>query len=181
MHARKKMLELKPLKPEDKQTVISMIARVVKCKIEKLLPGKLYGQYGGPHIDVFSINEDLLARIKKLSDYGINPYSAGLYTATIWGKRGIEPALDLAKHIWIKCSPTEYKHTVINETGEKIFLYGKDVFHDNIVRTNTLSGLTIVTNIRGEPLGWGVLNRKNGKELLIENIKDVGWYVRAGG
>ncbi|MEB3786781.1 MAG: hypothetical protein GSR75_01585 [Desulfurococcales archaeon] len=181
MQAKKKMLKLKPLKPEDRKAVTSMIVEVVKCKVDKLLPGKLYGQYGGSHIDVYSINESLLTRVKQLSYHGINPYSAGLYTATIWRNQKVEPSLDLAKHIWMKCNPAEYRHTVISESGEKIFLYGKDVFHGNIVQTNTEFGLTIVTNTRGEPLGWGFLRRKNGKELLIENIKDVGWYVRAGG
>jgi ribosome biogenesis protein Nip4 len=181
MQAKKKMLKLKPLTREDYKIVTSMLSRVVKCQADRILPGKLYGQYGGPHIDIYSLSEDMELRARQLLSHGINPYSAGLYTAMISKNRKIIPSLDLAKHIWMQCTPTEYRHTVVNEAGEKIFLYGKDVFHANIVQTNTDSGLTIVTNMYGEPLGWGFLKRKNGKELLIENIKDVGWYVRAGG
>ncbi|MEB3756842.1 MAG: hypothetical protein GSR79_08320 [Desulfurococcales archaeon] len=180
MQNEKKMLALRELTKVHYKLVLELLNTIISCNYTKIMPGKFYGQYGGPYVEAYSISPSLEKRVKKLLTEKINPYSVGLHVATI-KKREIKPSLDLARYIARQCKPDNYKHTIVSSRGEQIFLYGRDVFKENIIEAPENEGLLIVLNAEKEPLGWGYLKRLNGKELLIENIKDVGWYVRSGG
>ncbi|MCE4606909.1 MAG: hypothetical protein F7B59_06235 [Desulfurococcales archaeon] len=180
MQNKKKMLELAELANVHSKLVLNLLNTITACSHMKILPGRLYGQYGGPYVEVYSITPCLEERVRKILTAKINPYSVGLHVATI-KKRGVTPSLDLAKYVTRKCKSSDYRHAMVSPKGEQAFLYGRDVFKNNIIETPEDEGLLIVLNTRKEPLGWGYLKREDGKELLIENIKDVGWYVRSGG
>jgi ribosome biogenesis protein Nip4 len=180
MQTKKKVLKLRSLNKKHGQLIKNMLSNITKCDYQEILPGKLYGQYGGPYVEVFSIPQSLWERVKRIMGVNLNPYSAGLYVATI-KKEEITPSLDLAKQIARKCRLFEYRHAIVSDKGEQVFLYGKDVFKENILEYSPSEGFLIVINRNKEPLGWGFLKMRDGKELLIENIKDVGWYVRSGG
>ncbi|ACV23918.1 PUA domain-containing protein [Methanocaldococcus fervens] len=66
-------------------------------------------------------------------------------------------------------------YAVINEKGEVLFLYGRDVFKKSIMEVKG-SGRIAVFNKNREFLGIGIFDGK-----MIKNIKDKGWYLREGG
>ncbi len=66
-------------------------------------------------------------------------------------------------------------YAIINEKGETLFLYGRDIFNNSIVYING-SGRIAVFNKNRDFLGIGYFDGK-----MIKNIKDKGWYLRKGG
>ncbi|MCE4615427.1 MAG: hypothetical protein F7B60_07895 [Desulfurococcales archaeon] len=180
MQTKKKVLTLRELAKKHSRLILNLLHTVTSCNHTEILPGKLYGQYGGPYIDIYNISTSLWVRVKEILDAKINPYSAGLYIATI-KKREVTPSLDLAKRIARKCNLGNYRYARVSLKGEQVFLYGRDIFGENIIESAKGEGPLIILSREGEPLGWGYLKLADRKELLIENIKDVGWYVRSGG
>jgi len=66
-------------------------------------------------------------------------------------------------------------YAIINEKGEMLFLYGRDIFKESIMEVKG-SGRIAVFNKNREFLGIGFWDSK-----MIKNIKDKGWYLREGG
>jgi 60S ribosome subunit biogenesis protein NIP7 len=66
-------------------------------------------------------------------------------------------------------------YAIINEKGEMLFLYGRDIFKESIIEVKG-SGRIAVFNKNREFLGIGFWDNK-----MIKNIKDKGWYLREGG
>ena len=66
-------------------------------------------------------------------------------------------------------------YAIINEKGEMLFLYGRDIFKESIIEVKG-SGRIAVFNKNREFLGIGFWDSK-----MIKNIKDKGWYLREGG
>lgn len=63
----------------------------------------------------------------------------------------------------------------INEKGETLFLYGRDVFKKNIVKGDLAKkGEKLVVNQQNECLGVGYWNGE-----MLENVKDRGMFLRA--
>ncbi len=62
---------------------------------------------------------------------------------------------------------------IINEKGENLFLYGRDVFRENIIEQDLKKGKKLVLNFKNECLGIGFWNGK-----ILENIKDRGMFLR---
>ncbi|NQU98057.1 hypothetical protein HQ533_01195 [Candidatus Woesearchaeota archaeon] len=65
------------------------------------------------------------------------------------------------------------KKVFISKKAEWLFLCGRDVFMDSIVKKNTDSGLVLVQNEKNENLGYGKLTNKG-----VKNILDKGNYLR---
>ncbi len=109
-------------------------------------------------------------------------YSAGLYLGLIYRTPkglGFKPGLPLAKRLSKVCKICNRKCHVVNERGEKRFLYGKPVPKEMILNVGSRP-LGIVINILGEPLGWGRIEAGGGA-LRLTPIMDLGWYLRRGG
>ncbi|XRP97257.1 PUA domain-containing protein [Methanocaldococcus sp. 16A] len=66
-------------------------------------------------------------------------------------------------------------YAIVNEKGETLFLYGRDIFKESIIEVKG-SGRIAIFNKNREFLGIGFLDGK-----MIKNIKDKGWYLREGG
>ncbi|WP_456471820.1 NIP7 pre-PUA domain-containing protein [Methanocaldococcus sp.] len=66
-------------------------------------------------------------------------------------------------------------YCIVNEKGETLFLYGRDIFKKSILEIKG-SGRLAVFNKNREFLGIGI---KEGD--IIKNVKDKGWYLREGG
>jgi 60S ribosome subunit biogenesis protein NIP7 len=66
-------------------------------------------------------------------------------------------------------------YAIVNEKGEMLFLYGRDIFKESIINIKG-SGRIAVFNKNREFLGIGFFDGK-----MIKNIKDKGWYLREGG
>ncbi len=62
----------------------------------------------------------------------------------------------------------------INERGETLFLYGRDVFKKNIIKGDLAEkGEKLVVNLQNECLGVGYWNGE-----MLENVKDRGMFLR---
>jgi 60S ribosome subunit biogenesis protein NIP7 len=73
-------------------------------------------------------------------------------------------------------------YAIVNEKGEKLFLYGRDVFSNNIIELKEpgcRQGYIMVLNMYKEPLGWGKIRRGH-DTIYIQNVIDAGWYLRSG-
>jgi 60S ribosome subunit biogenesis protein NIP7 len=66
-------------------------------------------------------------------------------------------------------------YAIVNEKGEILFLYGRDIFKESVVKVKG-SGRIAVFNKSKEFLGIGLWDGR-----MIKNIKDKGWYLREGG
>ena len=73
----------------------------------------------------------------------------------------------------------------VNSLGEKLFLYGRDVFYENIVESKLRlenkcpDNTIIVVNEKNVPIGWGVVKNIK-KRAIVINLLDLGWYLRSG-
>jgi len=65
----------------------------------------------------------------------------------------------------------------ISKKSEWLFLCGRDVFEENIIKQVGDNKLVLVQNEKDENLGYGMFI-KNGKERLLKNILDKGYYLR---
>ena len=61
----------------------------------------------------------------------------------------------------------------VNKKGENLFLYGRDVFEENIIKGDPKKGKKLVLNRENECLGIGFWNGK-----ILKNIKDRGMFLR---
>jgi len=68
---------------------------------------------------------------------------------------------------------TTKNKVIINERGESLFLYGRDVFKKNIIQKDLKKGKKLVLNFKNECLGIGFWDGK-----ILKNIKDRGMFLR---
>ncbi|ENN96386.1 hypothetical protein J422_02899 [Methanocaldococcus villosus KIN24-T80] len=66
-------------------------------------------------------------------------------------------------------------YCIVNEKGETLFLYGRDIFKSSILKIKGY-GRIAVFNKNREFLGIGYYSGE-----IVKNIKDKGWYLREGG
>jgi 60S ribosome subunit biogenesis protein NIP7 len=132
--------------------------------------------------DVFDPSNRILRFLEENLDW--NAYSIGTYLGLI-GKNGFEPSLLLSHKLANKClNPVHC--AIIDEEGEKYFLYGKIVLEEHIVEYNN-QGYVLVVNKKNESLGWGILEKERNDNtnyvdrLVLRPVKDLGWYLRRGG
>lgn len=77
-----------------------------------------------------------------------------------------------------KSEGSEKKKIYVNEQGERLFLYGKNILMESIINSNNLdNGYVFVQNIHDENLGYGLF-QKQGKDLIVKNLLDKGYYLR---
>jgi 60S ribosome subunit biogenesis protein NIP7 len=114
---------------------------------------------------VFLVPPEVYAVLKKSNKEGV--YAAGTDMGGLHDGEfelsisGVDVIADLSD-----------RKMVINEEGEKLFTYGRDVFLPNIV-TGATPGEKIVLNERGEVLGLG-----NFTGEMLKNVVDKGFYLR---
>ncbi len=124
------------------------------------------------YIDIFDVPEPLMELLEQLDSH----YSAGMYVGCIVGD-SFKPGLPLARKLSKLCN-VKLCCIALDEVGEKRFLYGRVVSGDHVVRW--CEGMTVVVNVAGEPLGWGLgVSSRRGR--FVKPIWDLGWYLRRGG
>ncbi len=128
--------------------------------------GVLEGELVRIEKKVFLVDKEVLKKARDIGKMGKSPYALGVEIGVL--SEGFEPSLELAEII---SKYTEEK-TVINEEGEKLFSYGRDVFLQNIVKGKE-EGNRIVVNGRNEVLGFGYFDGK-----MLKNVIDKGFYLR---
>ena len=116
---------------------------------------------------VFLVDKGLWKIAKEINrKYKVTPYAVGTEIGTV--ENGFEPSIELAGVL----SGYTGAKTVINEEGEKLFTYGRDVFEQNIVDGKE-DGMRIVINNKKEVLGFGFFDGN-----MLNNVVDKGFYLR---
>ncbi len=112
------------------------------------------------------VEKEVLKVARELGKQGVVPYAVGTEVGTLL--EGFEPSIGLAD-VLFKYTGTKI---VINEEGEKLFSYGRDVFAQNVVKGKE-KGDRIVVNENDEVLGFGFFDGE-----MVKNIVDKGFYLR---
>ncbi len=116
--------------------------------------------------EVFITNRKVYNVLRKIGEV----YIAGLYIGEIKRKKFI-PSLELA---YILKKYTK-KKIYVNDKSEQLFLYGRDVFKEGIIK-GRVKGKCLVLNRFGDVLGIGDSNNN-----IVKNIADRGLYLRKYG
>ncbi len=115
--------------------------------------------------------------VDKLVSLGIQYALYKVETAKLY------PSLGLLTIIRLLNSPPTSHYVIVESKAAMLFTYGRDILHDSIIKLNHNQECKryplIVMNEEVEPIGFGTLKRMNGR-VLIQNILDVGWYLRSG-
>ncbi|MBU1201754.1 MAG: hypothetical protein KJ583_00960 [Nanoarchaeota archaeon] len=74
-------------------------------------------------------------------------------------------------------SEISQKKVFISQKAEWLFLCGRDVFEDSITKKYSDEKIVLVQNEKDENLGYGVFIKK-GKEKILKNLLDKGFYLR---
>ena len=106
--------------------------------------------------------------LQKIAD-GIdrNCFSIGIPLGEF--KKNFKPSLSLLD--WI--SKRTEKKVFINKKTEWLFLCGRDVFTENIIKINVKKGKVLVQNEKDENIGLGTLNDSG-----VRHIMDRGDFLR---
>ncbi|MCE4601436.1 MAG: hypothetical protein F7C38_07775 [Desulfurococcales archaeon] len=134
---------------------------------------------GASYDEVFLASGRVYRLLEKLDIETI--YSLGLYAGMIKPGSWFKPSLPLAHYLAPLCRG-EINCIAVDGIGEKFFLYGRRVVEPRIARWRR--GLSLVINVLGEALGWGIGKIANigGKtRRVVEPVWDMGWYLRRGG
>ena len=117
----------------------------------------------------FFVKDELKALKNKID---LEPFSAGLPIGELKDNKFV-PSLALLDTL---CKYSDNK-VYLNKKGQEMFLYGRDVFEENIIKGSKKDGVVLVQNENDENLGYGELIIKSKKKLL-KNILDKGDYLR---
>jgi ribosome biogenesis protein Nip4 len=101
-------------------------------------------------------------------------YALGTYLGE--EKKYFYPSTALLEIIAKKSS----KKIVVNERGEWLFTCKRDVFMENVLKSNVDRGLCLVQNEHDENIGYGIIDRK-GKATMIRPLLDKGDFLRREG
>jgi predicted RNA-binding protein (TIGR00451 family) len=83
----------------------------------------------------------------------------------------------------------KFPHVIVNETAEKLILYGRDVLGQSIVEASEMlreNEIVILLNRRNEPIGIG-RTKVTGASLTchgkgtVVTLLDAGYYLRSEG
>lgn len=127
---------------------------------------------GARYTDVFDVPEWAPPILSLLPSH----YASGLYLGYVEIER-FKPSLPLARKLSAYCG-TRLECIVVNEDGEKRFLYGRTLLDHHLVKW--APGIAIVVNTEGEALGWARGVEKHGART-VQPLWDLGWYLRRGG
>ncbi|BAA79481.2 hypothetical protein APE_0516.1 [Aeropyrum pernix K1] len=162
---------LRPPTPREERLVEGFL-RAIGFKVNPYAEGMTVLDPGGKFKEVFYLPWGLRRAVERLPLH----YSAGLNLGSI-GERGFRPSLHLARELAPLCG-SPVKCIRLSPRGEKLFLYSRDVYGDNIA--SHTSGAALVVGSNGQPLGWGVGLSRDGL-LIVKPLRDLGWYLRRGG
>ncbi len=129
--------------------------------------------------EVYAFSKDL---VKFLELYKLNFVHAGLKVGEVGSRRfrfSLEGSFYLAKK--------DKKRVYVNEKGEMLFLYGRDVFAESVLRATSdveENDIVFVCNRNGDILGIGKARfdarriKEAGSRVVVENLVDRGEYLR---
>ncbi|MHA1129347.1 MAG: hypothetical protein ACTSQQ_00950 [Candidatus Helarchaeota archaeon] len=138
----------------------------------------------GQWIEIFLVPAQLSKVFQQINTYR-KPYFIGSHIGEI-SKRQFKISLEgitlISEHVG--------KKTVLNNKGEKIVLYGRDLSKDEVLqipRNIQRNDLSILINEHREALALGKylvdgdrINTVSKTQKIIKNVIDKGWYLRKG-
>jgi ribosome biogenesis protein Nip4 len=103
------------------------------------------------------------------------PVSAGLFLGEDKGKE-FKPSIALLDII----GHASNRWVMVDDKAEWLFLCGRDILGQSVLKANVTSGLTLVVNSKKEILGYGKItgNLQNTQKMFVKNILDCGDYLR---
>ncbi len=157
--------------------------------VEQLHSKNVYAYiYEGYFNEIYAINEDAKEIIDEILEKKKHPYALGFHVGRIRKNKFI-PSLELGYAAVTKTNA----YVIVNDKGEKNFLYGKDIFTESVIDIGTNireKQIVLVLNDRHEYTGigraLGAITKRRDKilarrKVIIKNIIDLGWYLRRGG
>lgn len=111
----------------------------------------------------YLINENIKQILSKNKD---KPKSAGIFLGQ--DKEGFSPSLALLRMI-----ETDRK-IIVNEKGEWLFICGRDIMEESVIKSNVKSGFALVEDSKGNNLGLAKIDNK----IFAKNIIDLGDFLR---
>lgn len=129
--------------------------------------------------ELFALSKDLAEFLKKLDTDVV--YNAGIKV----GEVGNRLRLSLEGSFWLVRK--DKKKVWVNERGEMLFLYGRDIFSSSVVRAGDFgeNEIVFVSNKHGDIIGIGKSRFPAEKiwdvdpdRVVIENLTDRGEYIR---
>ncbi len=155
---------------EDEWNVLKEFEKEFNISLKKIFRNKLFVVSTGRK-EIFVVDKFLYEIYKKLNR---EVYCLGLYIGEI-KKNFFLLSLELASII----EPFTKNKIIVNEKAEQLFLYGKDIFENSILKSFKkfkYGERCLVLNKHHETLGIGKYMGK-----VIKNLMDRGWYLRKGG
>ncbi len=158
--------------------------------VEQLQSKNVYAYiYEGYFNEVYAINKNAKKIIDEILEKKKHPYALGFHVGRIRKNKFI-PSLELGYAAVAKTNA----YVIVNNKGEKNFLYGKDIFTESIIDIGTTireKQVVLVLNDKHEYTGIGrslgaITKRRDQilvprRKVIIKNIIDLGWYLRRGG
>ncbi|WP_456468670.1 PUA domain-containing protein [Archaeoglobus sp.] len=129
--------------------------------------------------EVFAVSKDLAEFLRYLDPNLI--YNAGIKI----GEVGRRLRLSLEGSFWLMGN--DKKKVWVNEKGEMLFLYGRDIFSSSVVKTGDFgeNEVVFVSNRHGDIIGIGKSRFSAEKiwdvdpeRVVVENLTDRGEYIR---
>jgi len=142
--------------------LISFVKELTKSEVKELNSSERIGR------KYFYMSKEL----KELKEsINLEPYSAGTFLGELKNNKFM-PSIALLDIL----AGYSDKKVIINEKGQTMFLYGKDVFPENFEKSSIDKGICLVLNEENEVLGYGEL--KKGKRNILMHILDRGDFLR---
>lgn len=114
----------------------------------------------------FQVTEDLLRVKEKI---GREPFAMGTFLGS---EKPFHPSSALLDWLGERTN----KFIVVDKKAEWLFLCGRDMFANSILKQETDPGLVLVKNQVGEVLGYGELTKN--RKIPLKNIMDKGDFLR---
>lgn len=138
----------------------------------------------GNWVEIFITNNETNSLLE--INEQIKPYSVGLALGEIKGEEfhlSLGGAYEIAKH--------STKKIIINSDAEQLFLYQRNVLCKSIIFCNENyyeKERLLVMNDKGDCLGIGrlllpakeLMKKENANVEALQNLIDLGWYLRKG-
>ena len=98
-------------------------------------------------------------------------------------KRRIHPTLGLLTLLKTNKTQPENHYAIVTGKAAELFTYGRDILQQSIlsikINKKCKEHPLIILTTNMEPIGYGTPYTTNDR-ILIQNILDIGWYLRSG-
>lgn len=137
--------------------------------------------------EAFALSKDLAEFLDSLGIIGRIEGSRIYHAGIKIGEVGRRLRLSLEGTFWI--ARNDRKKVWVNDKGEMLFLYGRDLFSSSILQTSDFeeNEIVLVANRYGDIIGIGKSRFPSDKikevepdRVVIENLVDRGEYLRHG-